>query len=278
MKNNASRQRGDAKNEGRYTAIIREIFEQRFAPGLRQVAFNREDIVVTASKLGVRLPKNVGDVLYSFRYRAPLPSEISATAPEGEMWIIRPAGRGKYRFALVADVPLEPNPSLAETKIPDATPGMIAKYAFGNEQGVLARIRYNRLLDVFLGIACYSLQNHFRTTVSGLGQVETDEIYVGIDKRGAHYVLPVQAKGGSDKLNRVQIEQDIALCAEKLPDLICRPIGTQWMREDLIALFEFEEADDDIRIISEKHYRLVAPDEITDAELRRYRQRLADDA
>ena len=278
MKDNASRQRDDAKNENRYTAIIREIFEQRFAPGLRQVAFDREDIVVTASKLGVRLPKNVGDVLYTFRYRAPLPSEISTTAPEGEMWIIRPAGRGKYRFALVGDMPLEPNPGLAETKIPDATPGMIAKYAFGNEQGVLARIRYNRLLDVFLGIACYSLQNHFRTTVSGLGQVETDEIYVGIDKRGAHYVLPVQAKGGSDKLNRVQIEQDIALCAEKLPDLICRPIGTQWMREDLIALFEFEEAGDDIRIISEKHYRLVAPDEITDAELHRYRQRLADDA
>ena len=117
---------------------------------------------------------------------------------------------------------------------------MIAKYAFGNEQGVLARIRYNRLLDVFLGIACYSLQNHFRTTVPGMGQIETDEIYVGVDKRGAHYVLPVQAKGDRDKLNRVQIEQDIAMCADKLPDLICRPIGTQWMSDDLVALFEFE--------------------------------------
>ena len=269
-------ERAGAKNENRYAAIIRDIFEQRFSPGLRQVSFDRDDIVFAASKLDVPLPKNIGDVLYTFRYQSPLPPEIMATAPEGETWIIRPAGRGKYRFALVGDVPLEPNPSLAETKIPDATPGMIAKYAFGNEQGVLARIRYNRLLDIFLGIACYSLQNHFRTTVSGLGQVETDEIYVGVDKRGAHYVLPVQAKGGSDKLNRVQIEQDIALCAEKLPDLICRPIGTQWMREDLIALFEFEETDDDIRVVSEKHYRLVAPDEVTGTELRGYRLRLAD--
>ena len=96
-----------------------------------------------------------------------------------------------------------PNPNLATTKIPDATPGIIARNAFSDEQAVLALVRYNRLIDIFLGIACYSLQNHLRTTVRGLGQVETDEIYVGLDKRGSHYVVPVQAKGGNDRLNRV---------------------------------------------------------------------------
>ena len=250
MDDDAGQGAGPRKTENRYAAIIEHIFKHGHHDGLRQVEFDREDIISTASKL--------------------------AAAPAGQTWIIRPAGRGKYRFALVSDVRLEPNLSLAETKIPDATPGMIAKYAFGNEQGVLARIRYNRLLDIFLGIACYSLQNHFRTTVSGLGQVETDEIYVGVDRRGAHYVLPVQAKGGNDKLNRVQIEQDIALCTAKLPDLICRPIGTQWMRNDVVALFEFEEAGEDIRVVSEKHYRLVSPDTITSAELSLYRRRLSD--
>ena len=121
-------------------------------------------------------------------------------------------------------------------------------YAFSDEQALLARVRYNRLIDVFLGIACYSLQNHFRTTVAGMGQVETDEIYVGVDKSGAHYVVPVQAKGGSDRLNRVQIEQDIAVCAEKLPTLICRPVSAQFMADELIALFEFEQHGDDVRI------------------------------
>src|SRR6476619_169880 len=51
--------------------------------------------------------------------------------------------------------------------------------------------------------------NHLRTSVPNMGQAETDEIYVGLDKKGAHYVFPVQAKGGSDKLNIVQIEQDL---------------------------------------------------------------------
>ena len=174
------------KAENRYAASLMRIFKQGYDAGLRQVEFDREGIVATASQLDIPLPKNLGDVVYSFRYRSPLPPEVLAAAPEGRTWIIRPAGRGKYRFALVADVCLEPNANLAETKIPDATPSLIAKHAFGNEQGVLARVRYNRLLDIFLGIACYSLQNHFRTTVSGLGQVETDEIYVGVDKRGIH--------------------------------------------------------------------------------------------
>ena len=239
--------------------------------------FAREDIVTFASELGIGLPKNLGDLIYSFRYRTDLPASILAEASEGETWIIRPAGRSKYRFVLVSGAPLAPNPNLAITKIPDSTPGIIAKYAFSDEQAVLARVRYNRLIDIFLGIACYSLQNHFRTTVPGMGQVETDEIYVGVDKRGSHYVVPVQAKGGNDKLNRVQIEQDIALCVAKLPSLICRPVGTQFMRNDVVTLFEFEQEGDDIRVVSEKHYRLVPPDAVTREDLVRYRQRLSDE-
>lgn len=174
---------------------------------------------------------------------------------------------------LVTDLPLLPNPNLALTKVPDATPGIIAKYAFNDEQAVLARIRYNRLIDIFLGITSYSLQNHLRTSVTGLGQVETDEVYVGVDKRGVHYVVPVQAKGGSDRLSRVQIEQDFALCADKLPTLICRPVGAQIARDDLIVLFEFVQQGDEIRVATEKHYKLVSPEEVTEEDLVRYQSR-----
>lgn len=240
--------------------------------------FEREDIVKFASQQDITLPKNLGDVVYTFRYRAELPPSILKKAPKGETWIIRPAGQGRYRFALVTDAPLAPNPNLAVTKIPDSTPGIIAKYAFSDEQAVLARVRYNRLIDVFLGIACYSLQNHLRTTAPGMGQVETDEIYVGVDKNGSHYAVPVQAKGGKDKLSRVQIEQDFAVCADKLPSLICRPVGAQFMRDDVIALFEFEQDGDDVRVVSEKHYQLAPPETVTDEDLARYRQRLSGSA
>ena len=260
----------------RYSKIIEAIFDAKYRSGSRDVAFERDDLAAFASKLNIKLPKNLGDLIYSFRYRTELPESILEVAPEGETWIIRPAGRGRYRLVLVADVPLTPNPNLAVTKIPDATPGIISKYAFNDEQALLARVRYNRLIDVFLGIACYSLQNHLRTTVASMGQVETDEVYVGVDKSGSHYAVPVQAKGGSDRLNRVQIEQDIAVCAEKLPALICRPVGAQFMGDELIALFEFEHQGDDIRITSEKHYQLVPPEAVTEQDLLTYRQRLVD--
>ncbi len=85
---------------------------------------------------------------------------------------------------------------MSAIKVPAATPGIIEKYALSDEQALLARLRYNRLIDIFTGITCYSLQNHLRTMIPELGQVETDEIYIGVDRQGAHYVLPVQAKGG----------------------------------------------------------------------------------
>jgi hypothetical protein len=145
-------------------------------------------------------------------------------------------------------------------------------YALDDEQALLAKLRYNRLIDIFTGVSCYSLQNHLRTTVPRIGQVESDEVYVGVDRRGAHYVFPVQAKGGKDRLSIVQIEQDFGLCAAKFPLLICRPIAAQFMGNDLIALFDFTKAEEEIKIASEKHYRLVPPEQLNDEDLKAYRE------
>ena len=260
------------RESSRYVKIIEEIFLSRHKAGAVEVAFERDDIVRVAKKLGIRLPKNLGDILYSFRYRTPLPESVRLKAPKGKEWIIRPAGAARYRFVVTDKATISPSKMLAETKVPDSTPGVISMYAFTDEQALLAKLRYNRLIDIFTGVACYSLQNHLRTTVPNLGQIETDEIYVGLDKRGSHYVLPVQAKGGNDVLSVVQIEQDIALCANKFPSLICRPIGAQFMEDDLIALFEFEQGKNGIAISSEKHYRLVPGVEVTTVDLKAYRE------
>ena len=257
-----------------YTAIIEQIFHSKYKPGKREVDFEREELVTAANELKIDLPKNLGDLVYSLRYRAGLPESIQKVAGEGETWIIRPTGRAKYRFVLVRSKPIVPNENMSTTKVPDATPGIVAKYALSDEQALLARVRYNRLIDIFTGVTCYSLQNHLRTTAPNMGQVETDEIYIGVDKKGAHYVFPVQAKGGNDKLSIVQIEQDLAVCTHKFPSLICRAIGAQFMAEGVIALFEFEEGEDGVTIGDEKHYRLVPPEEVTEADLEKYRTRV----
>jgi hypothetical protein len=258
----------------RYTQIIERIFLDRYRPGMREVPFEREDIERVAKALKIKLPKNLGDVVYMFRYRGALPPAVISKAPPGEHWIIRPAGRSRYCFALTRQPSILPSEMLVETKVPDSTPGIIAKYALSDEQALLAKLRYNRLIDVFTGVACYSLESHLRTAVPGVGQVETDEVYVGVDRRGAHYVFPVQAKGGNDRLNVVQIEQDFAMCTAKFPALLCRPIGAQFMRGDLIALFEFVTTESGVAVSTEKHYRLVAPEELTPEDLKTYQAEL----
>ncbi|MEA1996924.1 MAG: endonuclease [Gemmatimonadota bacterium] len=238
--------------------------------------FEREDIIKFSEKLDIPLPKNIGDLIYSFRYRKELPESIQSRAAEGQVWIIRPAGRAKYSFVLVSDKPLRPNEHMAVTKVPDSTPGIVAKYSLSDEQALLAKIRYNRLVDIFTGVTCYSLQNHLRTTVPDMGQVETDEIYIGVDKKGSHYVFPVQAKSGKEKIGIVQIEQDLAVCAHKFPSLICRPLAAQFLKNELIVLFEFEKSETGVCIASEKHYKLVPPEDVTDTDLDIYRNRLSD--
>jgi len=264
------------ETKNRYSRIIEAIFSKYFEKGAREIRFERSDIVTAAKRLRMKLPKNLGDILYSFRYRTPLPDSIVEEAPKEFEWIIRPAGRARYKFVLATKSTIVPSKILAETKIPDATPGVIGKYKLNDEQALLAKLRYNRLIDIFTGLTCYSLQNHLRTAVPNIGQVETDEIYIGIDKRGAHYVIPVQAKGGSDKIGIVQIEQDFAVCETKFPGLICRSIAAQFMEENVIALLECEKTEEGIRVSAEKHYKLVNPDELTQEELEAYRKRPSD--
>ena len=238
------------------------------------IRFERTEIVSTAIDLGIELPKNLGDVVYSFKFRNQLPDSIKETAPLNKEWVIVNKGRARYAFELKGASRILPDPMLTITKIPDATPGIVAKYSLDDEQALLTKLRYNRMLDIFTGVACYSLQNHLRTTVPGIGQIETDEIYVGIDKRGVHYVFPVQAKGGEDAQGVVQIEQDIALCHRRFSTLVCRSIAAQFLAKNVIALFELEIVDGEVRKVSERHYQLVSQERLTDGELANCRLRL----
>ena len=60
----------------RYTKIIEDIFRRRYVDGDTSVAFTRDDIEESAARLKIKLPKNLGDVVYSFRFRTMLPDSI----------------------------------------------------------------------------------------------------------------------------------------------------------------------------------------------------------
>ena len=266
--------------QNRYLDIIKWVFRRNFRDGATEVGFSRTELVEAAHDLGLDVPKNLGDIVYSIRYRTEIPAEIDELAPSGMTWALFPAGRSYYAFRPVALNQIEPRTGLARIKVPDSTPGLISRYAMSDEQALLAKVRYNRLLDIFTGLACYSLQNHLRTSIrvegssdakSSTAQVETDEIYVGIDRHGSHHILPVQAKGGTDRLSIIQIWQDFRVAEQKFQSLTARPIATQFLNDKSIALFEFSESRNRISIARERHYSLVMPEQLTDQDLEEYR-------
>lgn len=258
-----------ADSNNRYSAIFLEVFSPVLSGSepVEQIIggggfeFHRVAITAAADKLGVVLPKNLGDIIYAFRYRAELPAAIRELAPAGKIWTIDGAGRSKYLARIVDDVCIRPNPLLQPIKMPDVTPPNIRAYAGTDEQQLLSRLRENELIGLFVGIKLWSHQNHLRTTVKGIGQIEIDEIYLGIDKYGVQYVVPVQAKRNKDKHGIVQTRQDIRYCKAQYPNHVCIPVSVQFIVEgDVIAMFRLEEdvEKDSIKVIEEIHYTLSA--------------------
>lgn len=240
-----------------YSKILSHIFSEKYKKGMQSVVFERGDLIHAANALNVEVPKNLGDVIYSLRYRTPMPEKITRTQPSGLEWVIVGKDRAVYAFELVPLNRIHPNMTIKQIDLPDSTPEIIRKYGDNDEQALLAVVRYNRLIDIFLGVTAYSLQNHLRSTVKGIGQIEIDELYVGIDADGIHHVIPVQAKGGFDQISVVQTKQDIEWCRSRFPDLRSRAVSVQFIEPGFIAMFELELHGNEVRLSQERRYRLV---------------------
>lgn len=257
----------------KYEQVIEWVFQKNFELGDVRVRFTREELVDAHDALGIPRTKNIGDIPYTFRFRRQLPDSILVTAPQNAEWIIVGTGIAEYQFRLSIPDKIVPTLHYYPIKVPDATPEIVRQYAPGtDEQALLTRVRYNRLVDLFTGLTCYSIQNHLRTTVMNLGQVEVDEIYVGLNNRGTHFVLPCQAKSRGDKFGIVQVLQDLALCADRYPNAICRPIALQFIAENNVAVLELAVREENdilkLNIIDEKQYKLVPRSDISDDDLK----------
>jgi len=242
-----------------YDKIIIALFQKKYksGKGKREIGFTKDELVETAKKLGMEL-RNPPDVVYTFRTRRALPKEIGRTGN----WVLRSRGKGKFSFAKTKrGAFVEIQEGLAHIEILSALPEIVEKYATNDEQGLLSTIRYNRLIDIFTGITCFHLQSHIRTTIEGEGQVEIDDLYVGIDEDGKEYILPTEAKSPDerDKLGWFQVANLVKFAKQYFPGLRCRPIAAKPMGENIVCLVEFDDNSDyeKIGITNIKVYRLI---------------------
>ena len=51
----------------------------------------------------------------------------------------------------------------------------------------------------------------------------------------------------------------------------CRPVAAQFMAGGAVALFELAICDEDVKIVEERHYRLIPASDIDQEAIRNYR-------
>jgi hypothetical protein len=241
-----------------YDRVILWVFQQVAAKfeGQGRFPFTKADIERGVVELGLEI-KNIPDIVYTYRTgRSPLPKAIQAYGH----WAIDAEGKGRYAFVRLTRSPYVDIPTDIETTfILDATPQIVLKYQSSDEQAILARIRYNRLVDTFTSLTAYHIQGHFRTTVDGVGQIEIDDLYIGIDTDGRGFVLPIEAKGGSpkDQLGVMQITQMVKFARQYFSELTIRPIGVKVMPDGSYMFLEFN-ANDEPDLVATKRYKRYA--------------------
>ena len=114
------------------------------------------------------------------------------------------------------------------------------------------------------------MQNHLRTKIGppqDRQQIEVDELYVGVDKSGNRYIVPVEAKGGTDTLSPLQLRNLFRVCEGNYEGLGPRPIAIQFKSgggngKDVIVMFELGMVGSNVMVKEEKHYILIPSEEM----------------
>jgi hypothetical protein len=249
----------DAENLSRYDEVILAVFErlvQQHGEDARTLPFDKNFLDQIANELRI---KNVPDIIYSYRSgRRAFPRALL----EWGNWVIIGEGKGKYALVkLDISTELAVPSDLETTPIPDATPEIVLHFAKGDEQSMLVQIRYNRLIDIFTGLTAYHLQSHLRAYVREMGQVEVDDLYLGVNTDGQWFCIPVEAKpaGPKDQLNRTQVSSMVAYAEQEFSDLPARPVGVKMANDGSMFFVEFTATSDPLKVQSRfyKRYFLI---------------------
>lgn len=248
----------EATLQSLYDTVVLEVFERHYREGTSYIRFAKDELAEACRKHGITI-RNIPDIIYTYRARRTLPPKILARG----YWAIEAAGRGRYAFRLLSNPPHFDTHFMeyAPIKIYNAIPEVVEGLLRDDEQSLLTRVLYNRLVDIFTGLTCFHIQNHYRSFVSRMGEVELDALYVGVDRAGMLYILPIEAKSRAEteRIGRIQIAQMVGLVRQDFPDLQPRILAIKDLPDGTIGIAEFS-ADTDpdkLGMISECRFQLV---------------------
>ena len=241
-----------------YDEVILEVFNRHYVTGSNRLLFKKDELTEICNKHGI-IVRNIPDIIYTYRVRRSLPSQILSTGH----WAIEPAGRGAYAFRLLRNAPRFDIPfyDYESIEIFNAIPEVVESLLRKDEQSLLTRLLYNRLVDIFSGLTCFHIQNHYRSFVMDMGEVEVDALYVGVNSNGILFVVPLEAKSQSESemIGRIQISQMVKLVRQDFPNFQRRILAVKALQDATIGIVEFNDYEDpdEIRILSVGRYKLI---------------------
>jgi hypothetical protein len=144
-----------------YEALAEHFYYILFRDGAIELPFLRDDFAADSKRQRADLPRNPGDAIEKAPQRMGPPEAIVRTQPPGKEWVIERWWKSMYAFRLLPINRILRNPQLAAITIPDATPEIASAYALSGKQALLAKVRYNRPLDILLGAAASAISEGF---------------------------------------------------------------------------------------------------------------------
>lgn len=259
MADKRSRLQSHGLNSKVYVPILNHVFAKYYKEGDTNVRFSLDDVRQAAEDLKI-VVRNPGDVIYRMRSRTELPKAIT----DKGFYILRQVKRGVYQFE-VGTSTLVPIPVGEIIDAIDQTPLPVRRLLPENlseidEQGLLTIIHYCNLVSHFTGLQVFRLKSHVRKGVKLVGQVEVDEVDVGISLNIADtpIIFPIEAKASPDALNWTQIAAQVTFAMQYFPDHVIRPIAVKVDYDSLIHILEFNSTQEPskLQVLRSTTYRL----------------------
>lgn len=159
-----------------------------------------------------------------------------------------------------------PEPEPWGDPIIDVTPRAVLEHTIGAVDLLLARVRYNKLIDRLLKCVAHSLHTDLTYCSRTFGEITVGEVYHAVNKRGAEFVVAVQANTTSPSFGPDQAELDLEVCEELFPDLAPRFVHVElehFSWGDVVVMYSLRNNKRGIQFDDEGHYRLVSSETVT---------------
>ena len=151
---------------------------------------------------------------------------------------------------------------MAPVGILDNTPTVVGQLARDERELLLARLRFNRLLDNFLGISTFPVHLLFDSPFYDSIGPEVEELHFGIAPFGDKCMVIVLSErwNGSPAISKLRASSEVPF--KYSHNMRVHFILAHQTGGNCLALIELDLSSQRSKVKAEKHYEFIKPDEL----------------